>query len=363
MNTSTKPRLKKRRYRRAPLRNREPRNIIIIGTTKTSRDLGYLLSTTDLKVLYAKTEAEALLMETSQTQAYVVVDPVKERSVITICRRLIQAIMGGKTPLFVVLSTPRPAFAERALLKMGVSAVFHQPRRRGDLVKTVSSIAKGSFSESAEAMSSEDQELQQRICERLEAEKAVFGKGLEVRVSGGRVALKGQLNALWKIKFLEDLVGTIKGVQTVSSAGIDLRLKSSRDRWIERQARRLIKAVTNLDTQTLEFTSHGGSLRVTGTAISHSEVQRAQKLLSRLSYLKRVLVKMNLSVSEVEKDRELAKRLDAMLLNTVHTSVHGGTVVLKGRVPRMRDAIEASRLAEPLNGVESVENKLLVSSL
>lgn len=268
----------------------------------------------------------------------------------------------GSLPLFVLVSD-RPGDREvRKLYRAGATAVFRWPREAlmlpRLLVETLGiSLVQGQTREA-------DRSLARRIRAQLRLVPALQ-RGLRVRCRDGAVQIGGSTESLGRKRELEEIVGHVPGVRSVSTTGLLVEPSNVPDRKLARTLRTVIESASGVDASTLTVSVDRGYVTLAGTVAGRSEMVAAVELIERIRGVRGVRNLVAVAAARKRHDHSLARRLESSLLlrfpsERIRAHVFGGVAVLEGTVGRLAVARRMISVAAATEGIDHVIDKLRV---
>jgi osmotically-inducible protein OsmY len=282
-------------------------------------------------------------------------------SVEDFCRDYLASADRARIPILVVGSSARQA---RALYAAGASALFDWPSEQTAFVRTVLRLAgPGSRKKKKTVDSARDIALAARAQERIRAQRETYGPTVKVRVQRGVVLLQGEVDAVWKVSELADLLASMPGVDEVVTSDVRVPFRGITDRTIARSVRNVLKGTVGLEDKTFGFRVSNGRVTLTGTATSRREMDQVVHLIEHVAGVRSIENLVVISPPAKSRDRQSARQLSRLLAtqfpsSRIDVSVFGGIAVLGGKARSRVQRREIEALVGTQPGVERVVSKL-----
>lgn len=207
--------------------------------------------------------------------------------------------------------------------------------------------------------------LVRAIDARLRAEGVAFGDRLRIAVLDGLAFVTGSVDTPWKKRLVEEVVASTPGVEGAVVNRLFVEGRQAEDADIAQATRTALRWSGEVDLSTVAVSVRSGCVVLTGTVRDGAEAQIAVESAARIRGVRQVEdrivvsplrrlreVSVAASVRQALRGRFPALRIDA--------AFYGGTAVLRGATPTLRDALAAASLAARQPGVRRVVNKLQV---
>ncbi len=189
---------------------------------------------------------------------------------------------------------------------------------------------------------------------------------LGVEVEDGVVILRGTVSSYAKIAVAEALVARVGGVRAVVNE-LEVRPQSTPDDvTLAMRARMALELDADVPNDRIECLIREGRLVLRGTVDHVYQRTAAERAVANLEGLRALEDRIEVrghTRSDVEIERELGDALKRRVAWAEHVEhrVDNATVTLSGRVPTLRDRLDAEETAWRTRGVRHVIDHIVVS--
>ena len=342
--------------------------IIIIGKNRLAKEVNLAFAAEGLSTLQVPSVSDALSVKEFPILAFLVAGANGKMSVRHACKILLNKLNDSSSPIpvFAVVKAPFSTAKERALYRIGVGVVFEYPKEKLEIPRIAAELigTPGSFSKNIDS----DRALRRKLNRRLTSESGLFRSDIALCVHNGVVVASGQVDSLWKLRYLKRCLARVPGVRGVFTNSVKVKAKKASDRQIQSRIKRIIKEWSDLDLQTLDVNVASGVVQLQGSAADARELQRVEELLSHSKEIKDISTTVVISEKQSQRDKNVASSANKLVQSLfpdedINASAFGQVVVLRGTVHRFHDAVEASQAARRIIGISKVVNKLRVASM
>ncbi len=210
-------------------------------------------------------------------------------------------------------------------------------------------------------------DIESRVQEWLENQDSFEDTEIFVRVTGGEVALEGEVSSYTLKQRAELEVRNIPGVTSVRN-----RLRVAADvlagqKILEEQVRSFLSLNPETAAEDVEVEARSGVVTLSGTVDTLWKKRRAGELALEVVGVSEVINRILVVPMEEKQDREVAEQLagalsrnSAVRLENIDISVRDGVVTLSGTVHSRAAADAAVQAAELTMGVKEVKARLTV---
>jgi osmotically-inducible protein OsmY len=294
----------------------------------------------------------------THVRALVVVHPLATGRTSPLCKRIVERF--GDLAVVVVHAEPVTEAMARALYRSGVAAVFHWPHDRRAMVRAL--LRAIDHDPSSTSQRTSDLVVEASVNEVLELHAGELGD-ISCTVFDGVVLLQGEVDALWKVHEVEDIVSQVDGVDDVISRSILVTGHRVDDRSIRRSLEQVTRAAADIDPSTIAYRVDDGHVTVAGTVADRRELRKLLKVIRYVRGTRSIRNLVVISEGDKGRDRSVAARVSRALgirfpRHRIDASVFGGMVVLTGRcgsAARKRDVVD---LVLAQDGVVKVVDRL-----
>jgi osmotically-inducible protein OsmY len=365
--STTRKRSKKPATKRSPRRERRPtedvstspRTILLLGLSDRADAVRNLLLRLGLDCRVESSPRFAIEHRGEAYRLVVIVPPLADISAEDFCIGYLANPERARIPILVVGSSSRQA---RALYSAGASALFDWPTEQAAFVRTVLRLA-GPGSKKRTTSSARDLALAARAQERIRAQQETFGPLVKVRVQRSVVMLAGEVDAVWKISELADMLSSMPGVDEVVTSDLRVPFHGITDRTISRSVRNVLRSTVGLEDKTFSSRVANGTVTLTGSATSRREMDLVVHLIEHVAGVRSIENLVVVSPPAKARDGRSARHLSRLLATQfpnarIDVSVFGGIAVLAGRTRSRAQRHEIESLVRTQPGVDRVVSKL-----
>lgn len=341
-----------------PSRASEARNILLLGGDLQRKLVARALSTLDAELRPIKWGEFVEDASDDQTVAAVITGPPPQVPLWKSVRTL-RGVLPEHVAVVVVATDLGGPSATRRLYAEGAAVVFDWPRESlllgGVLAETLAlRLVHGKATRGDRALA--------RVVRSHARLVAPAGHALQVDVRDGVAHLAGEVTTLPEAIEIESRVAEVPGVQAVHAE--DLRVVSTgrSDRAISSAVKRVLSSVSE---DTVAVSVRGGHVTLAGSVGSRAEARRLQGLVAHVRGVRGLDNRLVVSSDARDKDRTVAARVRKVLAArfpqlSLEVAAFGGHLVVQGEVQTLATKRDVSAVAEDVDGVHAVINKLMV---
>jgi osmotically-inducible protein OsmY len=331
---------------------------VALGDDDTAEELVSYLDRAGMARIHHQDPSTIDRMMDRKVPALVVVHPLASGRTSTFCREKVEEY--PDTTVVVVHSEPVSDAMVGSLYRSGAAAVFHWPHDRKAVVRTLFRVH--DHDESAACKRALDLVIEETVNNVLRLHRKELGR-LDCSVFDGVALLRGQVDALWKVREAEDIVSELDGVEDVIGRSIQVTGGHVDDRTILRSLEEVTRASAEIDPSTLAFRVDDGHVTIAGTVNDRSELRKLLKVVQYVRGTRSIKNLVVVSSRAKRRDRALARSLRRALgirfpKHRIKVGVFGGMVMLAGEggsASRRRDIVE---LALSQDGVIRVVDRM-----
>lgn len=213
----------------------------------------------------------------------------------------------------------------------------------------------------------DDMDLRSNVEASIRGTASTANLKLKIRVENKIAFPVGAVRDLNQADDVVEIASRVRGIEGVDRSGLKLEFEGPEDAEIASRVTRAIFELPTYSTSSIRIAVERGVVTLTGNIKNASSRAELRKLSGAVSGVVDVVDRLE---SPATADERIQKALDYVFgvrvvprfPGKVHVVVKDGAVVFEGRVPSLRDKRLAERNAWQINGVRSVDNRLVLSS-